>query len=116
MIQEAMPNASMLCFVLQFSVSTVIDALQCFKKGDRRYSLVSAHVNMRCAGTSQPLADPGVGRFWQPSRPPLASSVPALWWGWLMALLERKGKEGLYNSFEPLSPFPGFDVRRVSSA
>eukprot|EP00983_Pelagomonas_calceolata_P013151 420252-Pelagomonas_calceolata.AAC.1 len=48
MVQEAMTNVFMLCFVLQFSASTVIEALQCFKKGNRRCSLVSAHVNMRC--------------------------------------------------------------------
>eukprot|EP00983_Pelagomonas_calceolata_P025530 802286-Pelagomonas_calceolata.AAC.1 len=32
MVQEAMINVFMLCFALQFSASTVIDALQCFKK------------------------------------------------------------------------------------
>eukprot|EP00983_Pelagomonas_calceolata_P096977 1158194-Pelagomonas_calceolata.AAC.6 len=38
-VQVAMTNVFMLCFVLQFSASTVIGALQCFKKGNRRYSL-----------------------------------------------------------------------------
>eukprot|EP00983_Pelagomonas_calceolata_P013008 415475-Pelagomonas_calceolata.AAC.1 len=47
MVKEAMANVFMLCFVLQLSASTVIDAMQCFKKGNRRYSPVSAHVNTR---------------------------------------------------------------------
>eukprot|EP00983_Pelagomonas_calceolata_P087609 1156993-Pelagomonas_calceolata.AAC.2 len=37
----------MFCFALQFSASTVIDAMQCFKKGNRRYSLVSAHHDVK---------------------------------------------------------------------
>eukprot|EP00983_Pelagomonas_calceolata_P002058 69032-Pelagomonas_calceolata.AAC.1 len=40
MVQEAMIIVFMLCVALQFSASTVIDILQCFKKGNRRYSLV----------------------------------------------------------------------------
>eukprot|EP00983_Pelagomonas_calceolata_P119332 1160595-Pelagomonas_calceolata.AAC.1 len=40
MVQGAMTIVFMLCFVLQFSASTVKDALQCFKKGNRRYSLM----------------------------------------------------------------------------
>eukprot|EP00983_Pelagomonas_calceolata_P014196 453158-Pelagomonas_calceolata.AAC.1 len=50
MVQEAMTNVIMLCFVLQFSASTVKDALQCFKKGNCSYSLDCSHISrdIRC--------------------------------------------------------------------
>eukprot|EP00983_Pelagomonas_calceolata_P032581 1021442-Pelagomonas_calceolata.AAC.1 len=45
---ESKPSHAANDIMGEFSASTVIDALQCFKKGYHRYSLVGAHVNMRC--------------------------------------------------------------------